>query len=66
MISTSEQNYHTLLTDRNLLTMVQESQPYVLSILSHSVPKVLVPDEHHILKDLPFYKVARTANPKAY
>lgn len=29
------------------------------------MPKVLVPSEHHVLKDLPFYKEARATNVKA-
>ena len=30
-----------------------------MSIISHPALKVLVPDEHHMLNDLPFYEVAR-------
>lgn len=65
VISTDEMNHQTLLTDRNLVVVVQEPQSYVLPIISHSLPKVLVPVEHHVLKDLPFYKVAREADAKA-
>lgn len=58
VIFASERDYQTLLIDQNLLVVVWESQSYVLSILPRLAPKVLVPDEHHVLKDLPFYKEA--------
>lgn len=65
VISTDEMNHQTLLTDRNLLVVVREPQSYVLPIISRSLPKVLVPVEHHVLKDLPFYEVAHEAEAKA-
>ncbi|RVW32190.1 hypothetical protein CK203_080087 [Vitis vinifera] len=37
---------------------------YVLPILPHLVPKVLVPGEHHMLKDPPFYEVVHTRDAK--
>ena len=45
-----------LLTARNLLAVVRESQAYVINILPRKLPKKVVPGEHNILKDLPFYK----------
>lgn len=65
VISINEQNYQILLTYRNLLVVVQEPRPYILPILSCAAPKVLVPSEHHVLNDLPFYKVEHVANAKA-
>lgn len=64
VISASERNYQTLLMDRNLLAVVQEPKSYVLPIIPRSLPKVLVPEKHHVLKDLSFYKVACEANAK--
>ena len=64
VISTNERHHKTLLTDRNLVVIVWESHPYILSILPHFVPKMLVPDEHHVLKDLSFYKEARVVDAK--
>ncbi|KAL6349755.1 hypothetical protein AAG906_001642 [Vitis piasezkii] len=58
VISASERDYQTLLTDQNLLAMVWELQSYVLSILPRLAPKVLVPDEHHtteLLKQVPCF-----------
>lgn len=63
VIYTSERNYQTLMTDQNLLAVVQEPQSYVLPILSRSTSKVLGPSEHHVLKDLSFYKIAHAAYP---
>lgn len=65
VISTSQRHHHTLLTDRNLLAVAWESQPYVLPILPRLVPKFLVPDKHHVLKDLPFYEEMWVADAKA-
>lgn len=62
VISTSEQHHLTVLTYKNLLDVVQETQPYVIPILPRFVPRVLVLDEHHILKDLLFYEEARVAD----
>ncbi|KAL6339489.1 hypothetical protein AAG906_033028 [Vitis piasezkii] len=58
MISANERNYQIILTNRNLLAVVREPRLY---ILPHPFPKVLVPGEHHVLKDLPFYEVAHAA-----
>ena len=60
-----ERHYQILLTTRNLLAVVREPQPYVLNILPRRLPKVVVPEEHFVLKDLPFYERAREANAKA-
>ena len=59
-------NQHTLLIDRNLLAVIREPQPHIPPIISHSLPKVLVFGEHHLLKALPFYEVAHEANVKAH
>lgn len=66
VISISKRNYQTLLTDRNLLVVVWEPQPYVFPILPRLVPKVLVPGEHRVLKDLHFYKVVCAADAKTH
>ncbi|RVW31366.1 hypothetical protein CK203_114187 [Vitis vinifera] len=63
-ISTDKWNYQILLTNRNLLVVVREPKPFIIPILNHLTPKVLVPDEHHVLKDLPLYEVAHATNAK--
>lgn len=65
IIFSDEKNHQTLLMDWNLLVVVSKPQLYVLPIIYCSLPKVLVPREHHMLKDLSFYEVAREANAKA-
>lgn len=65
VISTSERNYQTLLSDQNLLAVVWDSQPYVISILPHFTSRVLVPSEHHVLKNISFYEEAQAADVKA-
>lgn len=65
MIFSNEWNYYIILTDRNLLAVVREPWPYILPILPRPTPKVLVPGKHHVLKDLPFYEVARAVDAKA-
>ena len=64
-ITSVERHYQTLLTARNLLAVVREPQSYVLNILPRRLPKVVVPKEHFVLKDLPFYERAREADAKA-
>ena len=63
-ITTSERNHHTLISTQNLLAVVREPQPYVLNIIHRRLPKIVVPREHFVLKDLPFYEEAREADAK--
>lgn len=56
-ISVNECNHQILLTDKNLLAMVRESKLFNLPVLLRLAPKVLVPDEYHMLKDLHLYEV---------
>lgn len=64
-ITANERNYQTLLSTRNLLIVVQEPQLYALNILPRRLPKVVVPGEHFVLRDLPFYEEACEADTKA-
>ena len=54
-----------LLTSQNLLVVILEPQPYVLPIIPRWLPKVVVPGEHYVLKDLPFYEEEREVDAKA-
>ncbi|RVW24895.1 hypothetical protein CK203_079488 [Vitis vinifera] len=51
-----------LLTTRNLSFVVRESQEYVINILPRKLLKKVVPREHYVLKDLPFYKEVQKAD----
>lgn len=65
VITSNEMNNQTLLSAQNLLAVIREPQPYVLPIISRRLPKVVVPEEHHVFKELPFYEEARKADAKA-
>lgn len=64
-ISASEWNHQVLLTNKNLQALVKEVKLYILPILPYLAPQTLVPDDHHVLNDLPFYEVARMTDLKA-
>ena len=64
-INASKRNYQTLLSSWNLLAVVRETKPYILNILSRQLPKVMVPEEHFVLRDLPFYEKVRKTYAKA-
>ncbi|RVW68367.1 hypothetical protein CK203_063807 [Vitis vinifera] len=57
-ITSVERHYQTLLTAWNLLAVVRNLS-HTSSTSSQRLPKVVVPGEHFVLKDLPFYKRAR-------
>lgn len=65
-ISASEPNHQVLLIDKNLQVMVKESKSFIVPILPHLDPRVLVPNEHHVLKDLPSYEVTHVVDAKAH
>lgn len=65
MITSNERNHQTLLSDRNLLSIVREPQPYVFPIIPRRLPRVLVLGEHHVLKNLPFYEEAHETDARA-
>lgn len=46
--------------------MVRETQLYTLNILPRRLPKVVVSEEHFVLKDLPFYVKAHETNAQAH
>ena len=63
-IIVSERNHHTLLSAQNLFVVVREPQSYVINIIPRQLSKIVVPGEHFILKDIPFYKEAREVEVK--
>lgn len=65
-ISTAERNHQVLLRNRNLLAVVRESKTFLLPILPSLVPQSVVPDEHHVLKDLSCYEVACATDSKVH
>ena len=65
-ISTSECNYHIFFMDKNLQAVLKEAKSFILPILHRLAPRSLVPDKHHVLKDLPFNEVACATDSQAH
>ncbi|RVX09921.1 hypothetical protein CK203_012990 [Vitis vinifera] len=58
-----ERAYKTLLSARNLIEVVRESQEYVINILPRKLSKdEIVPGEHYTVKELPLYQEAKEAD----
>ena len=55
-IDAKERHYKTLLSARNLMAVVRESQEYIVNILPRKMPNEVVPGEHYTVKDLPIYQ----------
>ena len=51
-IDAKERHCKTLLSARNLMAVVRESQDYIVNILPRKLPKEVVPGEHYTVKDL--------------
>lgn len=60
-----KRDYKILLSARNLQQVVRESKSYVVPVVPRRLPRTVVPGEHFVLKDLPFYEEAREADAKA-
>lgn len=65
-ISTSERDHQVLILDNNPQALVKESKSFILPILPCLAPRFLVLGKHYLMKDLPFYEVARVADSKAH
>lgn len=65
VIFANERNHEILLIDQNLLKLVRDSEAYVVPNFPRFAPKVMVPGEHYVVKDLPFYVEARATDAKA-
>ena len=61
-IDAKERHYKTLLSARNLMAVVRESQDYVVNILPRKLPNEVVPGEHYTVKELPIYQEAKEAD----
>lgn len=64
-INVSEWNHKVLLLDKNLLALINDPKPFIIHVFPRVAPPSLVPGEHFVPKDLPFYKVAYLANSEA-
>ena len=62
-INPKERACKTLLSARNLMAVVRESQEYVINILPRKLPKdEVVPGEHYTVNELPLYQEAKEAD----
>ena len=55
-IDAKERHCKTLLSARNLMVVVQESQEYIVNIFPRKMPNEVVPGEHYTVKDLSIYQ----------
>ena len=64
-IDTSKRAYKVFLSDKNLLALIDNPKPFIIPVFPCLAPPSLVPGEHFVLKDFPFYEVARLAYSEA-
>ena len=54
-----------LLTKKNLRVVLAQAKPFVIPLLPWLAPPTLMSGEYFVMKDLPFYEVARFADAEA-
>ena len=64
-IDMSERNHKVFLSDKNLLMLVNVPKSFVIPVFPRMALPSLMPREHFVLKDLPFYEVAILADSEA-
>ncbi|RVW19416.1 hypothetical protein CK203_117330 [Vitis vinifera] len=64
-IDVSERNHNVLLSDKNLMVLINDPKPFIIHVFPHVAFPSLVASEHFVLKDLSFYEVVRLADLKA-
>ena len=64
-IDASERNHKVLMSNKNLLSLIDDPKSFIIPVLSRVAPLPLVPGEHFMLKDFPFYEVAHLTYSKA-
>ena len=57
--------HNFFLLNKNLQVLIENPKPFIILMFSRLTPPSLVPREHFMLKDLPFYEVARLADSEA-
>ncbi|RVW86090.1 hypothetical protein CK203_037999 [Vitis vinifera] len=57
-IDASKRNHKVLLSDNNLLALINDPKSFIIPVFPHVAPPSLIPNEHFMMKDLPFYEVA--------
>ena len=64
-IDASKRNHKVLMSNKNLLALIDDPKPFIIPVFSRVAPLPLVRGEHFVLKDFPFYEVARLTYSKA-
>ena len=64
-IDQSKRSHGVLLTEKNQKVILAQVKPFVIPLFPKLAPPTLVSSEHFVLKDLPFYEVARLADIEA-
>ena len=64
-IDTSKRAYKVFLSDKNLLALIDNPKPFIIPVFPRLALPSLVPGEHFVLKDFPFYEVAHLAYSEA-
>ena len=65
-IDTAERAYNVLLSDKNLQALIENPKSFIILVFSRLASLSLILDEHFVLKDLPFYEIARLADSEAH
>lgn len=61
-INVAKRAHSVLLSDKNLLAPIENPKSFIIPVFPRLAPLSLVPSEHFMLKDLPFYEVACLAD----
>lgn len=64
-IEVFERNHKVLLSDKNLLALINEPKLFVIPVFPCMAPSFLVLGKHFVLKNLSFYVISRLADSKA-
>ena len=64
-IDAFEWAHKVLLSYNNLLALIDNPKSFIIPVFPRLTPPSLVPGEHFVLKDLPFYEVACLADSEA-
>ena len=61
-IDASERAHKVLLSDKNLFALIDNPKSFIIPVFPHLASPSSVLGKHFVLKDFPFYEVARLAN----
>lgn len=64
-IDAFEWPHKVIMLDKNLQSLIDNPKPFIIPVFPCLAPPSLVPSEHFVLNDLPFYEVARLVDSEA-